>query len=254
MKQNRWILSQGDAIDFEIEKRARPTIKRERIAEPNDIKLKDGRLVKSLDKQEDCKHLSILQTYEIPHAVVMKKTNAEYIRRLRKILNSSLIGGNTMKSSSAEAIAVIRYCAGIADWTQVKLDTLDCKTWKIMTANQALHPSSDIDQLYVVQRNGGRGLLWKEAGEIANSHIDGSCKAALELVQEVRVAVCETLRATAASVEEEGIKDPGCDWVTWRNVQNGGKLLDQLRGDEVMFDESLLHRASDNTAESQLSG
>ena len=51
---------------------------------------------------------------------------------------------------------MIRYTAGIADWTIAELEDLDRKTRKLMTAHRTLHPQSDID---ILRRLGGRGLL-----------------------------------------------------------------------------------------------
>ena len=45
------------------------------------------------------------------------------------------------------------------DWTQAELEDLDSKTRKLMTANHALHPQSDVDRLYLPRQTGGRGLL-----------------------------------------------------------------------------------------------
>ena len=54
---------------------------------------------------------------------------------------------------------MIRYTAGIVDWTKAELENLNRKTRKLMTAHCTLHPQSDIDRLYLPQRTRGRGLL-----------------------------------------------------------------------------------------------
>ena len=54
---------------------------------------------------------------------------------------------------------MIRYTAGIVDWTIAELEDLDRKTRKLMTAHHTLHPQSDIDRLYLPRRIGGRRLL-----------------------------------------------------------------------------------------------
>ena len=54
---------------------------------------------------------------------------------------------------------MIRYTAGIVEWTIAELEDLDCKTRKLMTARHTLHPLSDIDRLYLPRRIWGRGLL-----------------------------------------------------------------------------------------------
>ena len=76
----------------------------------------------------------------IEHSHVKQKTSSEYIRRVRKLLKSKSNGGNTIKGINSWAVPVIRYTAGIVDWTLAELDELDRKTRKLMTANHALHP------------------------------------------------------------------------------------------------------------------
>jgi len=56
------------------------------------------------------------------------------------------------------AIPVVRYTAGIVNWTKAELEAIDSKTRKLMTAFRALHPQSDVDRLYLPRCNGGRGL------------------------------------------------------------------------------------------------
>ena len=73
--------------------------------------------------------------------------------------NNNNDGGKSIRAINSWAVPVIRYTAGIVDWTQAELDDLDRKTRKLMTANHALHPQSDVDRLYLPRQTGGRGLL-----------------------------------------------------------------------------------------------
>ena len=56
-------------------------------------------------------------------------------------------------------VPVVRYTAGIIDWTQAELEDLDRKARKLISAHHALHPQSDMDKLYLPIQAGGRGLL-----------------------------------------------------------------------------------------------
>jgi hypothetical protein len=58
-------------------------------------------------------------------------------------LKTKLNGGNTIKAINTWAVPVIRYTAGIIEWTQEEVENLDRKTRKLMTANKAFHPKSD---------------------------------------------------------------------------------------------------------------
>ncbi len=55
-------------------------------------------------------------------------------------------------------VPVIRYPAGIVEWTKVEQQNLDWKTGKLLTLHGALHPRADVDRLYIPRDEGGRGL------------------------------------------------------------------------------------------------
>ena len=78
---------------------------------------------------------------------------------MRKTQKSKFTGGNIIQAINSWAVQVVRYTAGIIDWTQAELADLDRKTRKLMSAHHALHPQSEIDRLYLPRQAGGRGLL-----------------------------------------------------------------------------------------------
>ena len=96
--------------------------------------------IKGLNLDETYKYLGILQADDIKHIQVKKKTLSEYNKRVRNILKSKLNGGNIIKAINRWAVPVIRYTAGIIDWTQAELEDLDRKTRKLMSAHHAQHP------------------------------------------------------------------------------------------------------------------
>ncbi|PFX13751.1 hypothetical protein AWC38_SpisGene22140 [Stylophora pistillata] len=57
------------------------------------------------------------------------------------------------------AVSLLRYGAGIIGWTKEELKALDRVTRKVLTMNDAFHPNSDVDRLYMSRVNGGRGLI-----------------------------------------------------------------------------------------------
>ena len=63
---------------------------------------------------------------------------------MRKILKSHLNGGNVIQAINARAVSIIRYSAGILDWTKLELQELDRQTRKLLNIYRA---------------EGGRGLL-----------------------------------------------------------------------------------------------
>ena len=59
-------------------------------------------------------------------------------------------------------MSILRYGAGILKWNKNELKETDTKTRKFMTMNKELQPRSDVGQLYVTRKYGGRGLIGYE--------------------------------------------------------------------------------------------
>jgi hypothetical protein len=152
------IFSNDISMEFGLEKCATLTIQRGSVVQTEGINMPNNN-IRGLNLEESYKYLGILQADDIKHAQVKKKAASEYTKRVRKVLKSNLNGGNFIRAINSWAVPVIRYTAGIVDWTQVELEELDRKTRKLMTANHALHPQSDVDRLYLPRNTGGRGLL-----------------------------------------------------------------------------------------------
>ena len=71
----------------------------------------------------------------------------EYVRRIRKVLGSKLNGGNIITAINSRAVSIIRYGAGVLEWTQAELTALDRKTGKLMTMYNAHHPKANVEWL-----------------------------------------------------------------------------------------------------------
>ena len=56
-------------------------------------------------------------------------------------------------------MSIIRYGAGVLDWTKAELAGLDRKTRKLLTINGAHHPKANVHRLYIKRCAGGRGLI-----------------------------------------------------------------------------------------------
>ena len=146
-------------MDFGIEKCAMIQMKRGKFVISEGIELPNGKKIRSLDDQEGYKYLGILQFDDIKHREMKEKLKKEYVRRVRKILKSHLNGGNVIQAINARAVSIIRYSAGILDWTKLELQELDRQTRKLLNIYRALHPQADVDRLYWKRAEGGRGLL-----------------------------------------------------------------------------------------------
>ena len=93
------------------------------------------------------------------HSGMKLSISREYLRRIKKILKSKPNGGNVVSAINTRAVSLIRYGAGIINWSKEKLRTLDRKTTKLLTIYKSLHSQGDVDRLYVKRSKGGRGLI-----------------------------------------------------------------------------------------------
>ena len=63
---------------------------------------------------------------------------------------------------NAWTVGIIRYGAGVLDWTREELKTIDIMTRKLMTMNGSLYSRGNVGRFYL-ERKGGRGLIsWEE--------------------------------------------------------------------------------------------
>ena len=151
------VFSKDIGMDYGIEKCAMIQMKRGKFVMSEGIELPNGKKIRSLDDQEGYKYLGILHFDDIKHKEVKEKLRKEYARRVRKILKSQLNGGNVTQAINATAVSIIRYHAGILDWTKLQLQELDRQRRKLLNIYRALHPLADVDRLYWKRAEGGRG-------------------------------------------------------------------------------------------------
>lgn len=64
---------------------------------------------------------------------------------MRTILRSGLNAGNIISVIKPRAASVIRYWAGIIDWTLEEPRSIDAKTRKILTIDRSFHLRANID-------------------------------------------------------------------------------------------------------------
>ena len=83
----------------------------------------DVKMMKNIE-EGGCKYLGILVADNVKH---------EEMKRVRNILKSKLIGGNIISAINSRAVSIVRYGAGIINWTKMELEELYLKTRKLMT-------------------------------------------------------------------------------------------------------------------------
>ena len=133
-------------------------MKRGKITKFDGISLPDGKDMKALIEGAGYKYLGILQAYQIRYTQMTEKVKTEYLKRVRKVLETKLNGLNIIKGINTWAVTLLRYSAAFIDWNCTELTQLDRRTRKLMTMHNALHPKSNVDRLYIPRKEGGRGL------------------------------------------------------------------------------------------------
>ena len=227
------IFSKDIGMEFGIDKCAMLSLKRGNIVASDGIKLPDKSLIKSMKEGESYKYLGILQTDRIWHKEMKIEVGREYKRRVRKLLETKLNGGNLVKGINTWAISLLRYSAAFLDWTKAEVEQLDRRTRKLMTMHNALHPKSNVDRLYLPRKDGGRGLLGVED----TVHI-----ATASLQRYVRKST-EKLLSSLATIEGDEVIEPDSDLKqqkrmerkeSWKEKALHGQFLrqtDEIAGD-----------------------
>ena len=89
--------------------------------------------IRAIEKGETYKYLGVLEADEIKHEAIKGNIHTEYFTRVRSILKSKLSGGNVMRATNSRGVSIIRYGAGIINWTKEELRKMYRKTRKLLT-------------------------------------------------------------------------------------------------------------------------
>jgi len=133
-------------------------MKRGRQVGGSGVDLPDDQHIREVE-EEGYKYLSILQLDKTLNTKMKGKITSEYVRRVKKLCRSKLNGGNMISGINAWAVSVLRYSAGIVDWTVEELVSMDRRTRTIMAMNGCMHTRSNVARLYLPRKEGGRGLI-----------------------------------------------------------------------------------------------
>ena len=114
--------------------------------------------IRTLGEKETYKYLSILKVDTIKQVEIKEKIQKEYLRRIRKLLETKLSSRNLIKGINTWAVPLVRYSGPFLKWTKEELKQMDQRTKNLMTMHKPLHPRHDVDKLYVSRKEGGRRL------------------------------------------------------------------------------------------------
>ena len=134
-------------MEFRVEKHAVLTMKKGKMANSDVIALPNKTTVKGLKEGDSCKYLGVIQGERMKHHEMKEKVKTEYFRRVRRILETKLNGGNIITGINTWAISLPRYSDAFLDWTGAELEQMDRRTRKLMTVHQALNPKSDLARI-----------------------------------------------------------------------------------------------------------
>ena len=67
------------------------------------------------------------------------------MRRVKLVAKSRLYAGNLINGVNAWAVSVVRYSAGVLDWTKKVLKEMDVRTRKLLKMFGAFHMRSSVD-------------------------------------------------------------------------------------------------------------
>ena len=129
------------------------------MANSDGLALPNKTSMKGLKEGDSYKYLEVIQADGMKHREMNEKVKTEYYRRVRKILEKTLNGGNIITGINTWAVSLLRYSAAFLDWKRTELEQMDRRTRKLMTMHQALNPKSDVARIFLSRKEGGRGLI-----------------------------------------------------------------------------------------------
>ena len=125
-------------MEFGMDKCAVLGIKHGKRVECEGVMLPSGDLMKEVE-EDGYKYLGVLQNEVQMNKEMKEKIEKEYLRRVKLLARSKLYAGNLIRGINAWAIGVVRYTAGILDWTEDDLKRMDIKTRKTLSMAEAFH-------------------------------------------------------------------------------------------------------------------
>ena len=143
-------------MEFGLEKRAKASFKKGKLASTGNIVINDDTETQELDQEGVYKYLGVDESDGVQHSKMKEKIRKEYNRRVRLILRTELKGRNKIEAINSLAVPVVQYSFSIIDWKISELKKIDTKTRKLL--NMMLHPKADVERLYIPRKDEGRGL------------------------------------------------------------------------------------------------
>ena len=152
------VYSNDIGMEFGIDKCAVLVMERGMKVRREGIMLPNGELMKEIDS-EGYRYLGVLEGADIMNREMKDKVRKEYLRRVKLVAKSKLYGGHLIRAVNAWAVSVVRYSAGVLEWSDRELRQMDVRTRKLLTMFGVFHIRSSVARLYMKRKDGGRGLM-----------------------------------------------------------------------------------------------
>ena len=94
-----------------------------------------------------------METDIVKQGEMKDKIKKKYLRRTRKLHETKLSGRNLTKGINTCVVSLVRFSGSFVKWTREEANGLKKKEM-----HMALHPGDDVDKLYVLKKEEGRGL------------------------------------------------------------------------------------------------
>ena len=95
----------------------------------------------------------------IQHSMMKEKIKKEHYQIVRLVLRSELNASNEFEAINSLAVSVVTNSFNIINWKKIEVQRTDAKIGKLLTMARMHHPRADVDRLYILRMEGGRGLI-----------------------------------------------------------------------------------------------
>ena len=120
-------------MELGLDKCAKATFKRGKLAKNENIELDVGTTIQDLEQEGTYKYLGLNEGDGIQHAKMKEKIRKEYYRKIRLVFKSELNAANRIDAINTLAVPVVPYSFNIINWKMEELMKLDRKTRKFLT-------------------------------------------------------------------------------------------------------------------------
>ena len=175
-------------------------------------------VMKGLIEGAGYKYMDIMQADQIRYMEIKEKVKTEYLRRVRKVLETKLNGGNIIKGINISTVSLLRYSAAFIDWScTARVTQLDRRTIKLMTMRKALHPKSNAHLLYIPKKEGGRRLQGvEETVNVTNlgleNYVKESRQRLLAAARSVDIDLIKPIRETTTKAKKQKKEEKTISW------------------------------------------